>query len=503
MMGQSSIFIYIYSEKKTVIVNLYININNKNMSTEFECTGSVRLSPIQRRISQAALRNYPNTKAACLFLDVGVGKTLASIGIIEQLRSTGSLTRVLVITKPGLVDTYKADLQRCMNDVPAHYTFTSYSGAHKLNNTVDERTIIVIDEVHNLRNMKTNGFRQVFELAKRCGYIILLTATPAINSPLDLLSIINFIHAPILRTRRMNSVTDFAQLIDGMYSSSTRQINQNSPQFLEFMYLFVSSVMHVQRPPGLFPERIVHDPMYVPMSEEQWEETKSVQLEGQRTIQSLISEYGGSVEVDSTDVINRFFNQTRRLANYTRLQNNELASLSPKLQRVIRHIIDSRDNGMTPVVVYSPWKNAGIVPLLEILRLFGLRTGFITGDYSTSQRTATQEQYNNREIDVLGISAAGAEGLNLLRSREMHILDGNWNQSITEQAIGRTIRRNSHADLPENERNVHVYYWISTIPPEHVDEIEKSTDELLYEMVQNKQRVIDDIMGVVYSLSII
>lgn len=484
------------------------HINNKrkerkNMNTGFDCTGSVRLSPIQKRISQTALRNYPNTKAACLFLDVGVGKTLSSIGIIEQLRSTGSLTRVVVITKPGLINTYKDDLVKCIGNIPDHYTFTSYAGAYKLEGTVDANTIVVIDEVHNLRNMKTRGFRQVFEVTKRCGFVILLTATPSINSPLDLLSIINFIHAPVLRTYRMESVTEFSRLINGMYSSETRQINHNSPEFLEFMYLFVSSVMYVQRPPGLFPERITHEPIHVPMSEEQWQETRSVQLSGQRTIQSLMNEYGGSVEVDSTDVLNRFFNQTRRLANYTRLQNNELSSLSPKLQRVIRHILDSHERGVSPVVVYSPWKNAGIVPLLGVLNQFGLRTGFITGDYNISQRTATQDQYNNREIDVLGISAAGAEGLNLLRSREMHILDGNWNQSITEQAIGRTIRRNSHADLPENDRNVHIYYWISTIPSDHSDEIEKSTDELLFEMVQNKQRVISDIMSAVYSLSII
>lgn len=137
-----------------------------------------------------------------------------------------------------------------------------------------------------------------------------------------------------------------------------------------------------------------------------------------------------------------------------------------------------------------------------MLGTLGLRAAAITGDLSVRERTAIQTAYNQGQYDVLGITAAGAEGLNLLRTREVHILDGNWNRAAVEQAIGRAVRRGSHAGLDEGQRNVHIYEWITTIPVANQDEIPMSADQRLHRLAMDKQLAIDRLMGVLQSFTI-
>lgn len=63
---------------------------------------------------------------------------------------------------------------------------------------------------------------------------------------------------------------------------------------------------------------------------------------------------------------------------------------------------------------------------------------------------------------VFCITSAGAEGLSLRNVRAVHLMEPYWNEVRMRQVKGRAIRIGSHLDLPEDQRNVSIYTYIST-----------------------------------------
>lgn len=61
---------------------------------------------------------------------------------------------------------------------------------------------------------------------------------------------------------------------------------------------------------------------------------------------------------------------------------------------------------------------------------------------------------------LLGSKVIG-ESITLLNVRQFHSMSPHWNYSKLTQAIGRVVRSNSHADLPEQSRTVEVYVYIA------------------------------------------
>lgn len=66
-------------------------------------------------------------------------------------------------------------------------------------------------------------------------------------------------------------------------------------------------------------------------------------------------------------------------------------------------------------------------------------------------------------IQVFMITAAGAEGINLRNTRFVHIMEPYWHYVRLEQVIGRARRICSHEDLPEEQRTVKVFVYLSVM----------------------------------------
>ena len=67
---------------------------------------------------------------------------------------------------------------------------------------------------------------------------------------------------------------------------------------------------------------------------------------------------------------------------------------------------------------------------------------------------------------VFCITSAGAEGLSLKNVRAVHIMEPYWNDVRLKQVKGRAIRIGSHLELPEEERNVSIFTYVSVFGPE-------------------------------------
>jgi superfamily II DNA/RNA helicase len=131
--------------------------------------------------------------------------------------------------------------------------------------------------------------------------------------------------------------------------------------------------------------------------------------------------------------------------------------LSPKFKAMIENI----ENSKRPNLVYSNFIDSGVEPLAQELMDRGKRVGTFTGQLNDLQKKELVERYNRGMLDALLVSSAGAEGLDLKGTGAVHIAEPHWNDPKINQVIGRSARFNSHSHLPEKDRNVEVFRYIS------------------------------------------
>lgn len=155
---------------------------------------------------------------------------------------------------------------------------------------------------------------------------------------------------------------------------------------------------------------------------------------------------------------------------------------------------------------YIYWRDANEVgeefdlPIQKVAKISKKLTyAVISGNVPYSEREAIIRTFNNKKnisgdyIALLLISKSGAEGLSLRNVRSIHIMEPFWNYARIEQIIARGVRFHSHTDLPENERTVQSYIYISTYPKKFTtaDLEPRTTDEELLHLSMNGKKIRD------------
>ena len=164
---------------------------------------------------------------------------------------------------------------------------------------------------------------------------------------------------------------------------------------------------------------------------------------------------------------------------------NALYISSPKFINVIFNVLKSPG----PVLIYSNYVAMEGLQIFKVyLNFFGFigfsddtefsmnnlskkqsKDGFrfmeFHGGISSDERENNKKIFNNKEnkhgkiMKIILISPAGTEGISLLNTRQVHIIEPYWNEVRIEQIIGRAIRICSHRDIPMNDRKVDVYRY--------------------------------------------
>jgi SNF2 family DNA or RNA helicase len=121
------------------------------------------------------------------------------------------------------------------------------------------------------------------------------------------------------------------------------------------------------------------------------------------------------------------------------------------------------------------------------------------GEQTEEKRNKIIDRYNDRKIDVLLITSAGSESLDLKNTRSIHIMEPHWNESKINQIIGRAIRYDSHKALGKRDRTVEIVRWISVfgykIPYE-------TADEYLIKIAQQKEKMFNSFDKIIQETSI-
>ena len=208
---------------------------------------------------------------------------------------------------------------------------------------------------------------------------------------------------------------------------------------------------------------------------------------------------GYTIEDDMKNLEKISFNKyTQNSSKKSRLFQ-AMYDCSGKMLAIIINVLKSPG----PVLVYSNYV------LIEGLQVFKLYLDFVGFDYYKDDATGTDYKryidyhggvdkvvrrknidiYNNIEnktgkiCKVVLVSSAGAEGLNLYNTRQVHIMEPHWHEVRIVQMIGRAVRLCSHKALPIGDRHVDVYRYKSI----RKNEKKNTTDQVIENLARTKE----------------
>lgn len=126
----------------------------------------------------------------------------------------------------------------------------------------------------------------------------------------------------------------------------------------------------------------------------------------------------------------------------------------------------------------------------------------VSGAMSVDDRNEAVKTYNDDKVSVLFISSAGSEGLDLKGTREVIIMEPNWNYEKTNQIIGRAVRYKSHEHLPINNRKVKIFNLLLEKPDNaNVEELD-SADIVIKNIADKKINILKSVYKDLISVSI-
>lgn len=366
--------------------------------------------------------------------------------------------------------------------------------------------IIIIDEVHNLRRQSEGDeeskdskyygiYMKFLHLVKNCK-ILILTGTPMVDSPKDMVSIMNLI-LPENNQLELDDLEDqeiFKSKVKGR----------------------ISYVRESGEVPTRIDEGIIKKPLqtfkivYSEMSDFQYKAyKKTIKAQGKKKFSNDARHAANFVFPDGTSGVNaekKFLNVkgTRGILQSERknfAQNLQKFSCkfakitetlkNPKYEKELVFIFSDYVAGGGTTLLYYALLSQGLSAFTGSSGKGKNRIAMITHSTNVEERNRIIEQYRSPEnkygdyLRILIGSRAISEGVDLKNVRQVHILAPHWNNSVTEQAIGRGIRMGSHKDLTLSERYVRVFRHASTKPNE-LKKDDETIDIYLYKLSETK-----------------
>lgn len=430
------------------------------------------------------MRYLQDHRGAIAAHSVGSGKTLTAVAVSQCFLDEHPDWDVIVVTPTSLQENFKKELRAygADSDDP-RYTFLTLT---KFANTYarkqcSPKTLLIIDEAHNLKTdikaaardaakrAKKKGKRPgkpraqvAVDCAKKVDKVLLLTATPLYNKPLDVVNL-----AAMVKGEDPLSKYRFEKMADEDPGGFAR--------YFECVFSFYDKPKSADYPD------VEEKDIRIIMTPEYYKKYRAVEQKNSHLF-SVKDPW-------------KFLTGVRQATN----------ALDPcqKCEWAVDKIKEGKKT-----VLYSAFKTYGVKKIQSMLRGSGIKFVEVTGDMNISARQRAVDAFNGPgEPNVLFITKAGGEGLDLKNVRYVILLESGWNRPNEEQVIGRAARYKSHIDLPKSERNVTVYHLIIVKPvgagrdaddPEEIG----SADELLKKKVAEKVKVNDAFRDRLRALSI-
>ncbi len=440
-----------------------------------------------RDVQKNTVEYFNDRKALLVVHGTGMGKTITALTAGQCYLAQNPSHHVVVLTAASLVDNFKNAYEKYGNVDASKYTvvnFDNFMNTYKSSDkTVDKceckNTLFIIDEAHTLKNYEGQKYSAAMECAKYSDKVLLLTATPYINSTCDFISIINLLHQkyligptvkraikkddpPIYHSKFVAEVPLCSKSLSALRPDELVEQIKSIEPYLQGMVSFAEKPLG-----GDYPDYQIHTAV-IPMSKA-FESAFTESITGETSLFTLPE---------------KFYN------GYRRAVNNIGASdfYNGKFDYIKKHILKS---GMTAGgnLIFSNWLDFGVKVIEKFLKEQGITYAVVSGETPIKDRKTFVDDYNAGKINTLVISAAGGTGLDLKGTQNIIILDPVWNASQLDQIIGRGVRYMSHAHLPKSQQKVNIYL-MTLLESDFISgklKVSKSGDYLLYKIIEKKR----------------
>ena len=444
---------------------------------------SIRLNP-----HQLIPVNYiRNVYGLLLFHSTGSGKTITSLKMAEQFVSY----RVLIITTKSSVKAFQDDMIKIGWDSKTRpiefYTYKKFVSAYTEDITICDNKFVIIDEAHRLRN-ESRDMSLIISAVSSAYRLVLLTATPVINYPSDIAPLINMV-------KRQEVLPSNTQLFNFYYLDDEENPGLTNKSGLQSKISCALSY-YENVSSSNFPQ-VFTSVMPVEMDPAQITEYKK--YVGQIILEKRIINVDTDVRLTDLEVNYRLLDKKKKnsFLSATRQLSNAVTKDTPSSKT--RKLISTLLSNPFPALVYSNYLDFGVFPIAKELEEKNISYKIISGSTSESKLDKIVNQYNQGQIQVLLITSAGSESLDLKCTRQVHIMEPHWNDAKIRQVIGRASRYDSHATLPPDQRKVQVYKWISIFPP-YINY--KTADEYLQDLSTKKDQMFQELKKILIQASI-
>ena len=423
---------------------------------------------------------FNNNSSLLVVHEPGMGKTLTAIACAECFLDQNPNSNVVVITMVSLLGNFNKEFLKYGNIDNTRYIFISYEtylSEYKSNKkrvcNMLKNSLLIVDEVHELRNYEGSVFESIMDCIENARKVLLLTATPYVNTMCDFISIINllekqYVIAPTGGKQKDKKLFTAPTKIKGCKTKENvwvtgRDASQLLDQIEPFLVGKVSFATKGDDPN--YPRKVIKD-ILIPM-EKEYEKIFKVNVLG----------------------IDKFYNANRMMVNNI----NEYYSNKLTYPKVLK-LLSNRENKN---VIFTGFLKHGVEPISRILESQNVDYSIISGDVSAIDRTRIVREYNEGVVNNLIITTAGMAGIDLIGVTNIIILDPVWNDANLQQIIGRGVRYRSHMHLPEHKRVVSVYL-LKLVEKEVADKkieekLSRSGDIVLYKFI-NKKRIENEIV---------
>lgn len=392
---------------------------------------NVRLHGHQLSAVQHMLR--PDVKGLIVKFAMGTGKTLTALTVARCLCDVLNIACV-VITTPAVVPGFKRELERLPEIagacVPLVTTYGKFLNAFQADASIIEGKLLVVDEAHNFRNPNGSETRALIAAARKASKVLLLTGTPVHNTPVDIVPLLCMIDRGDRSCHRLQ--TEFEGALEKF---------ENAQRERGLLQLLAGNVIVYANDPVADPNypSVIRETLHLTMPKDYLRQYMAVERVQQRNLPDFLKNKD----------ITFFLNGLRRATN-------RLHAPSIKIDKIVEIVQDNVQEGRK-CLVYSAWKDSGIMLVNAKLQALGIQTVFVTGDESSPQKHDSVLRYNSNQAPVMFITKAGAEGLDLKATRCVVIMEPHWNNELLRQVEGRAARFQSHLGLDPEDQNVTVY----------------------------------------------
>ena len=365
----------------------------------------------------------------------------------------------------ALLDNFKKEMIAYGSNDFRQYKFFSFQKFFRRRISC-KKTLLIIDEAHNLRTLKTKMYTAVIKCAQYADKRLLLTATPYVNNIKDFASLINILYGQndLVGYKFKDNKIDYENDIRGI--TSVKLVEKLLKGNVDYIPTCSSSEYY---------PKVTEDFMIIPM-------TKDYQ--------------------NRYDASSKFYRNPAKFYHGYRKAVNEAGAnyYSQKINKIMGYIYNQKS------VIYTNWLTHGVRILEKLLKSNGISSRSFQGSLDRKQRKQILEDFNNDKFQVLIITSAGGEGLDLKGVRNILVMEPVWNNAKLRQIIGRVARYKSHTHLPKKDQHVNIYKLVLvpygnkfTIKKSLITKDYKSTtgDLLLYDIIKrkfNEEKIIDKML---------